>query len=66
MRHKHIWLIVLLASVALVLAACPAAAPAPAAEEAATGGEAAAPADEGPCAPATEGMFAGVDPRQLR
>lgn len=63
MSHKHIWLIVLLASVALILTACPAAGPAPAPEEAATGGEAAAPAEEGPCAPAAEGMFAGVDPR---
>lgn len=66
MSHKHIWLIVLLSSVALILAACPAAAPAaeaPAAEAPAAGEEAAAPAEEGPCAPATEGELAGVDPR---
>ena len=61
MRNKHIWLIALLAIVALVLAACPA--PAPVAEAPAGGEEAAAPAEEGPCAPATEGSLAGIDPR---
>ena len=62
MSTKHVWLIVLLASVAMMLAACPAAAPATMPEAPAAGEEAAAPAEEGPCAPATEGMFAGVDP----
>jgi multiple sugar transport system substrate-binding protein/sn-glycerol 3-phosphate transport system substrate-binding protein len=66
MLRKQIWLLSLLAVLALVLTACPAAppvgapAPAPAQEEAAAPAPA---ADDGECAPATDGELAGVDPR---
>lgn len=65
MLRKQIWLLSLLAVIALVLTACPAAPPAgvpPAApaQEAATPTPAVA---EGECAPATAGELAGVDPR---
>jgi multiple sugar transport system substrate-binding protein len=63
MRHKHLWMMVLLSSVVLLMAAGAAPATAPAAEAPAAETPAAeAPAAEGPCAPATEGEWAGVDP----
>lgn len=65
MQKKILWLPALLITLALALAACPAAAPAPAADssdaEAASDGESAM--DDGPCAPASEGPYAGVDVR---
>ncbi|MEX1019009.1 MAG: extracellular solute-binding protein [Litorilinea sp.] len=65
MLRKQIWAPVLLLVLAMVLAACPAPAPAqpsaPAAEPAAETTDAVA--DDGVCAPATEGEWAGVDPR---
>jgi multiple sugar transport system substrate-binding protein len=71
MRKKYMWMIVLLSAVALILAACPAAAPAGEAPAAgasagqaateASAEEAAAPAEGSP-ALATEGPLAGVDP----
>lgn len=58
MHHKQLWMTVLLSGIVLLLAACAAPVAAPAAEAPA----AAEPAAEGPCAPATEGEWAGVDP----
>lgn len=77
MFSRRIWLFTILLVAMLALAACPAPATQPAVEEAAptavaaepaaapteAPGEAAPVADEGPCAPATEGSLAGVDPR---
>jgi multiple sugar transport system substrate-binding protein/sn-glycerol 3-phosphate transport system substrate-binding protein len=76
MLRKQIWLLALLLTAAMVLAACPAApapggapADAPAQEEAAAEDTDAedsaaeeAPVAEGACAPATDGELAGVDP----
>jgi multiple sugar transport system substrate-binding protein len=69
MLRKHIWLGLLLVA-GLMLAACTTAAPAAPADAPATdSGQASQPAadapaaDAGPCAPATDGEFAGVDPR---
>lgn len=79
MNLKRLSFLAVLVMAALVLAACPApaaeapAAEAPAAAEAPTAeptkapeaeaAPTAAPVDEGPCAPATDGPLAGVDPR---
>ncbi len=73
MLRKQIWLLAMLLTAALVLAACPASSPsapaeAPAAEAEATVAPAAeatteeAPVAEGACAPAADGELAGVDP----
>lgn len=77
MLRKTLWLTMLLFSVALLLAACPAPAPAETGAEAAAPAEATeapaeeaaaeAPAEEaaapaGECAPAADGAYAGVDP----
>lgn len=65
MNSKRFWMLATLLVAALVLTACPA--PAPAEEAATMEQEAAEPAAEamaeGPCAPATDGPLAGVDPR---
>lgn len=70
MLRKQIWLLALLLTAAMVLAACPAAPAAPAeapaeeaaAEEAATAAPAEEAAAEGACTPAADGELAGVDP----
>jgi multiple sugar transport system substrate-binding protein/sn-glycerol 3-phosphate transport system substrate-binding protein len=75
MQHKRLWVLAALLIGALLLAACPSAAPAPAEEAAPAEGETAAqPAEEaeeaaeapaaatGACAAAPDGELAGVDP----
>jgi multiple sugar transport system substrate-binding protein len=62
MVGKRVWLLALLVISAMVLAACPAAAPAPAAPAAEATAAPAAEVVDGECAPATEGDYAGVDP----
>ena len=59
---RPIWLPILLLTAALLLALVRSQAPA-APEEAAEAGRSGCTAEEGPCAPATEGELAGIDPR---
>ncbi|MBV7337177.1 hypothetical protein KFU94_54910 [Chloroflexi bacterium TSY] len=64
MFKKYIWLPTMLLILALVLAACPATAPETASSDAGsadTSSEAAM--DDGVCGPASDGAYAGVDPR---
>ncbi len=68
MNTKRFWMLATLLVAAFTLAACPAPAPADEAPAAAMEKEseesaAAEAMDEGPCAPATDGPLAGIDPR---